>query len=148
MEKDKKLEETSAEIRSAALSRSTATSSSGEDGNESMRKVDRIVSLDSDDVELEILKAAIDDRPENERKRLEIDREPLAFDKKEAKDRSEKAEREHELKKKRLDIQQGEQELARQKTFADLASQRAQMEERKALVPVLSGLEKKIGSGE
>lgn len=144
-EKDKNLEEASMDIRSKALSRSSAVSASGEDGNESKRKVRRVVSLDSDDEELEILKSAIDERRQNERKRLDIEQERLAFEMKQAKERSEKAEREHELEKKRLDIQQGELELARQKTFAELASQRTQMDERKVLVSVLSGLAKKLG---
>lgn len=140
-EKDKKLEEASAEIRSKALSRASVAGSSEEDGIESKRKVRRVVSLDSDDEELEMMKAAIDERRENERKRLEIERERLSFEMTEARERSDKAEREHELEKKRLDIQKGELELARQKTFAE-------MEERKVLLSVLSGLSKKIGSSE
>ena len=147
-EKDKNIEAASEEMRTKALSRSSAAGLSADDAEEPKRKVRRVVSLDSDDEELEMLKASMQERRETERKRLEIESARLEFERKEAIERRDKVEREQVLEAKRLEIQQSELELARQKTFAELASQRAQMEERKAMVSFLSSLAKKIGSSE
>ena len=46
----------------------------------------RVVSLDSEDEELEMLKSAIDVWREKERKRLEIEWDRLEFERKEASD--------------------------------------------------------------
>ena len=108
----------------------------------------RVVSLDSDDENIEMLKSVIDERRENERNRVKIEHARLYVERKEASERVDEAERDQGLEKKWLDIQQRELYLARQMTFAEFASQRAQMGERKSMVSVLSSLAKKIGSSE
>lgn len=146
---DKRLDDAAKDIRSKAMYRKTADetkdgSEKSEHGEERSKKKRKVVTLDSDDEELELLRESIAERRENERKKMEIDQQRLDLERERAEQEREDGKRKHELEKKRLEIEEAKVELERQKTMSELAERRAGIEERKAMVGALSGLAKKF----
>ena len=84
------------------MSRNTSSSAGGE--KRQPRKVRKVVTLEWEDEEMELLKQTIEYRRENERKRLELERARLELGSKKAEERRKKQRKDHELEEKRLEI--------------------------------------------
>ena len=142
---DKKLCEAAKEIRSQATSRMSRKTSEESTAEESDKKRRKVVTINSYEEELELLKDSLAERRENERKRMALDRERLELEKEQTSLQELKAKKQMELEEKRLEIEAGRLEIDRQKAFAELAERRAGVEERKAMVGAFNGLAKKLG---
>lgn len=142
---DKRLDDAGKEVRSRAMSRMSSEMDevSSTDGGTS-KKARKVVTLESDDEELELLRESIKERRENELKRMKIEEARLNLDRQRADEEREKTKRKQDLEKKRLEIEEGKLELERQKVIVELAERKAGVEERKSMVNVLESLAKKL----
>lgn len=136
---DQKLDDASKEIRSKAVTRMSSEAS-----DESERKRRKVISLDSDDEELELLKESLAQRRENEVQKIELERERVEIERERAEVETERVRKEQDLEAKRLALEEAKLEMNNQKLMSELAERRAAIEERKAMVSALSALAMKL----
>lgn len=144
-EKEKRLDTASKSIREHATKKMGGRRAQEEGSDGRQRKVRRVATVDSGDDEFELLKEIIEERRENERRRLEIESKRLEFERNEASERRAEAQRQNDIEHRRLEIKEGELALKRQEAMNDIAKSKMEVEEKKGLVSVLTGLAKKLG---